>query len=201
MKTNKTQRRRSLAIALILCVCAVLALGAPRTLWATDFGGFSFDDTISLGGTELQLNGVGLRSVFILKAFLAALYVPRRSSDALDLLRQVGPKRLQMKMLVDMSPERMIKTLTSALSDNSADAEVTFKAQIDQLEAVLRTMGTAKKGDTVDLDLIDGATRVALNGQPRGSPVAGEDFFTALLRGFVGDKPLEKSLKKGLLGG
>jgi hypothetical protein len=40
-----------------------------------------------------------------------------------------------------------------------------------------------------------------VNGQPRGAVIAGEEFFTAVLRIWIGDKPVEASLKKGLLGG
>jgi hypothetical protein len=58
-----------------------------------------------------------------------------------------------------------------------------------------------RKGDTVDLDLDPGrGTLFGLNGTLRGEPVTGDDFYAALLRSFVGDKPYDKRLKAGLLG-
>jgi hypothetical protein len=34
-----------------------------------------------------------------------------------------------------------------------------------------------------------------------GTPMAGDDFFSALLRIWLGDKPVDSGLKKGVLGG
>ncbi|MDH4290227.1 MAG: chalcone isomerase family protein, partial [Aquincola sp.] len=34
-----------------------------------------------------------------------------------------------------------------------------------------------------------------------GDPVAGEDLYAALLLCFLGDRPVDKELKAGLLGG
>jgi len=39
-----------------------------------------------------------------------------------------------------------------------------------------------------------------VNGEPRGKPIAGEDFYRALLRIWLGDKPVDGDLKQGLLG-
>jgi hypothetical protein len=40
-----------------------------------------------------------------------------------------------------------------------------------------------------------------LNGESRGGPIAGEDFYRALLRIWLGEDPVSKDLKKALLGG
>jgi hypothetical protein len=42
---------------------------------------------------------------------------------------------------------------------------------------------------------------LARNGQVRGEPVAGEDFYAALLRCFIGERPADPEMKVGLLGG
>jgi len=42
---------------------------------------------------------------------------------------------------------------------------------------------------------------VLVNGQPRGNAIPGEDFFTAVLRVWIGDKPVDADLKKGMVGG
>jgi Chalcone isomerase-like len=66
----------------------------------------------------------------------------------------------------------------------------------------LKSVGEAKKGDSILLDWIpDTGTRIFVNGQPRGEPIAGAAFFTALLRVWLGEKPADGSLKKAMLGG
>ena len=65
----------------------------------------------------------------------------------------------------------------------------------------MAAIGTAKSGDTVDLDFVDGATRISLNGQAKGQPIAGEDFYAAVMRIYIGEHPADRDLKEGLLGG
>ena len=47
----------------------------------------------------------------------------------------------------------------------------------------------------------DTGTRITVNGQPKGASIPGEDFYAAVLRIWLGDKPVDADLKKGLLGG
>ena len=70
-----------------------------------------------------------------------------------------------------------------------------------QFEALVAATGTVHKGDVVNLDLEPGrGTAFRLNGTLRGEAIAGEDFYAALLRSFVGDRPYDRELRAGLLG-
>jgi len=74
-------------------------------------------------------------------------------------------------------------------------------ARIEELLAIMNALVEAKKGDAILLDFLpDSGTRVVVNGQPRGKPIAGDDFYRALLRIWLGDKPVDGDLKKGMLG-
>jgi long-chain acyl-CoA synthetase len=52
----------------------------------------------------------------------------------------------------------------------------------------------------ITLDFADESTRIAQDGAARGS-IAGEPFNRALLRIWLGDKPVQADLKKAMLGG
>ena len=41
---------------------------------------------------------------------------------------------------------------------------------------------------------------LSVNGQPRGEPFAGEAFYGAILKIFIGPDPVDEKLKAGLLG-
>jgi hypothetical protein len=58
----------------------------------------------------------------------------------------------------------------------------------------------AKKGMSIVLDWTGSVTRLSINGQPAGQSIAGEDFYRALLRIWLGDKPVQDDLKRALLG-
>ena len=75
-----------------------------------------------------------------------------------------------------------------------------LKSQIDTLNANLKAVGEAKKGDVIHFEyLSDSGTRVTVNGHARGTAIPGEDFFTAVMRVWIGDKPVDGDLKKGLI--
>jgi hypothetical protein len=102
-----------------------------------------------------------------------------------------------------MVPARHAGALNDGLRNNHTEAQVAgFKSQIDALNANLKAVGEAKKGDVIHFEFVpDSGTRVTVNGQPRGSVIPGEDFFTAVLRIWIGDKPVDGDLKKGLTRG
>lgn len=186
-------------LAALAVALAVMPAGPAR---AAELSGVFMPDTTTVGGAELTLNGIGLRTVFIVKAFVAGLYVPQRSQDAAELIAQRGPRRLQMRMLVDMSPDRMMKTFQDGMNANLAGMQVAaLRPQLEQLHDTLRAVGYARKGDSIELDLVDGATQLSVNGRPRGEPIAGDEFYAALLRVFVGERAADKDLRRGLLGG
>jgi hypothetical protein len=61
-------------------------------------------------------------------------------------------------------------------------------------------MKEAKDGSTIRMDSSGGAMQLAVDGKPAGAPIPGDDFFGALLRIWLGDKPVQDDLKKALLG-
>lgn len=190
--------RKTLSAAVLMI--ALIGAGMPVT--AAEAEGVRFDDTARVGGRDLQLNGLGVRSVLMFKAYVAALYVPDKSRSAAELLAQKGPRRLSLRLMTDLSAERFVKAFNDGLRDNLDEAQLAaMRDRIERLDATMRAIGGAKKGDRIDIDLADGATRIAFNGTPRGEPIPGEDFYAAILRIFIGDRPADRSLKGGLLGG
>lgn len=188
---------RLLAAALL----TVAALGAAAQ--PAELEGVKLDPATQVGAATLQLNGAGLRTRAFFKVYVAALYVPAKSPDAAALLAQKGPRRLVITMLRNVDAESFAGALNEGLRNNHTEAQLAgWKTQVDGLNASLKAVGEARKGDVIVIEHgADGATQVRVNGQPRGAALAGEDFFAALLRIWLGDKPADAGLKKGLLGG
>ncbi len=179
-----------------------LLLMTTAAAGAVEVAGARLDDAIVLAGRELQLNGAGLRTIFIVKSYVAGLYVARKSRDAAELISQSGPRRLAMRMLTDKSATRLGKVLNEGLRNNHSDAELTaMQERIAALNAALDEIGNARKGDLLTFDVADGRIRIEVNGVPKGQPIDGEDFYSALLRVFLGENPADPDLKKSLLGG
>jgi len=64
----------------------------------------------------------------------------------------------------------------------------------------MKSIGQAKAGDVVTMDYVGSETRIAFNGQPKGT-IAGEPLNAALMRIWLADKPVQPDLRKALLGG
>ena len=133
---------------------------------------------------------------------MAGLYVPQKSGNAATLISDKGARRVSLRMLRDVDAESFIDSFNDGLKNNLSEAQLTaLKPQIEALTATLKSIGEAKKGDAINFDYTpEGGTRISVNGQPRGDPIPGADFFSAVLRIWLGDKPADESLKKGMLG-
>lgn len=196
--TPATHFRR---IAGLLSTC--LALAAPAVAQVTVEGGHVFPAQIQLAGSTLQLNGVGYRAVAWFKGYAAALYVARKARTPAEVQAMPGPKRLQMKMLVDVPAEEFVKAFGKGVARNTPAAELPgLRERMARFDAQIASLVQVKKGDLVDLDFVPSRGLVfSVNGFVRGEPIPGDDLYSALLRIFVGDRPVDKEMKVGLLGG
>ncbi len=191
--------------AAVVAVLVVLALPgaqaatvAPITLEEQTFPG-----TARVADTELQLNGVGMRAAFIYKVYAAGLYLPHKASSGADVFAEAGPKRLQVRMLMNGPSDEFAKAFTGGIGKRTAPAQLAaMKDRIDAFDHTLRSVGDVKKGDVVNLDFApDVGLTMTLNGRSFGKPVPGADLYAALLSIFVGDRPVDKEMKIGMLGG
>jgi hypothetical protein len=186
-----------------LAAMAMALAAAGATAQAVEIEGVKLEPTAQVGGTTLQLNGAGLRTRAFFKVYVAGLYVPQKAGNAAALLAQKGARRVAITMLRNVDADSFAGALNDGLRNNHTEAQIAaFKAQIDALNANLKAVGEAKKGDAIHFEFVpDAGTRVLVNGQPRGNAIPGEDFFTAVLRVWIGDKPVDADLKKGMVGG
>ena len=170
---------------------------------AAEIAGYTFDDRIQLAGSELRLNGVGMRAVAWIKGYAAGLYLSQQARDTAQVLSAPGPKRVQLRMMLDVGADVFVKALHGGMEDNSSDVERQKLApRVEAFDRIMRSIGDVKKGDLINLDYLPGHGFVlSLNGQVRGEPIPGEDMYAAVLKIFVGDHPVDKRMKVGLLGG
>lgn len=187
----------------VLAIALAIGIGGAARAQPVELEGVKFEPTVQVGGQALQLNGAGIRTRAIFKVYVAGLYVPQKSTDADALLAQKGPRRVAIHMLRNVDADTFATSLADGLKANHSEQQLAaFKAQSDALTATLKAIGEAKKGDAIFFEFTpEAGTRIVVNGQPRGNPITGEDFFTAVLRIWLGNRPADADLKKGMLGG
>lgn len=171
---------------------------------AVELAGVKLEETARLAdtGPELVLNGAGIRTRAFFKVYVGALYLKEKKSEAAAVLADAGPKRVAIHMVRDISSESLASALNDGLTANHSEAELgLLQARIKDLLAILTADKDIKAGNVIFLDYLPGTgTRVTANGQAKGT-IPGEDFNRALLKVWLGEKPADASLKKGMLGG
>jgi hypothetical protein len=182
----------------------VLAAALPLAALAAEVAGVKLDDRTKLdaGGPELVLNGAGVRTRFVVKVYVAGLYLTEKKGVAADAIALGGPKRVGITMLRDVGAQQFNEALVDGFRANNSAADVEkLKGALDELSGIMTGLGEAKKGNAIALDFVPGTgTRVLVNGAPKGKSIAGEEFYRALLRIWLGDKPVDGDLKKAMLG-
>jgi hypothetical protein len=179
----------------------LLSLAADAVV-AAEVEGVRLADSVQLGGTELVLNGAGVRTRVFFKVYVGALYLRKKAGSTDAVLGDAGAKRVAMHLLRDLEAEQLFSALNDGLKKNHSPAELAkLEPQMKQLDGIFAAVKAVKKGDVVLLDYLPGSgTRVTVRGEDRGT-VPGEEFNRALLRIWLGESPADSALKKAMLGG
>jgi len=178
----------------LLCLLSFAALAA-------EVEGVRIDDKTRVGNADVTLNGAGLRKRLFFKVYAMGLYVTQKSANAAALIDQPGPKRVAIRMLRDVSADAFNEALNEGIRANHSEAEVkALEPRLKELGAIIAEVKEAKKGMSIDLDWTGADTQVMVNGKPAGKPIPGADLYKALLKIWLGDKPVQDDLKQALLG-
>lgn len=198
---TNTFTRRLVVKGLMAGALLAAAVSLPAQA-SVDVSGYKFEDTAKVAGKDLKLNGAGMRTKLIIKVYAAGLYLPEKKTATADILKLEGPRRVTLQMARDISSEDFGKAFMDGLNENIDKAEKQrIVAQIGKMGELFASVDGLKKGDVLHLDWIPGTgTQAELNGKKLGDPIPDINFYNAILRIWLGDKPVDRSLKPALLG-
>lgn len=180
-----------------VCVVAVSLVASGIGVHAASLAGVTLPDSVQAGGKTLALNGLGLRTKFMVKVYVAGLYLEQKSSDANAILKSDSPKRFVMHFVRDVSKKQMADAFEESFNDNSPDAMKTMKADIDRLLAALEDVN---KDDEMTFTYLPGTgTTLSLKSKDKLT-VPGQPFGRVVFAIWLGPKPPNGDLKKGILG-
>ena len=188
---------------------SALVLGCAMTgAWATvDVSGVSLDETVTVGGVPLHLNGAGFRKRGYFKIDVTALYLPTKMTSLEAIESAPGVKRVQLTIQQDVTGSQASRYFLIDFEASATPAEFAkLITEVSQVGDIYSSLPKIKKGDVVTMDWIPGKGLVAtLNGtqlQPHGAPspyINSELLSKVMLRMYVGGKtPAE--LHDNLLG-
>lgn len=169
---------------------------------ALELAGVKLSDTAQVGNTSLQLNGAGIRTKLIFKVYVGALYLPQKQTSADAIIADDHEHRVALHMLREMGSEKLFNAFNDAITANHTPAEMgALDSQLKQMAQIFSAVKEVKPGDVITLDYLPSSgTQINVNSTALGSIVGGA-FNRALLKIWLGSKPVQEDLKKGMLGG
>lgn len=169
---------------------------------ALDMAGIVLPENAKLGNTTVLLNGAGIRTKFLFKVYVGALYLTRKQNSAETIIDDDSERRILLHMLREMKSAKLYDAFREGFeANNSQDVLFATNVQMKQMEQIFESLELVKKGDVILLDYEPGVgTKISVNGTTRGT-VTGAGFNRALLRIWLGNHPVQEDLKKGMLGG
>jgi hypothetical protein len=187
-------------------VAALLAVsswgGSVAWAQAVEVANVKYEPVQDLAGQKLVLNGAGIRYKFVVKVYTAGLYLTAKAGTPAEVLAMPGPKRIHISMLRDIDGNELGKLFTKGIEANVSREE--FAKSINgvlKLSEIFASRKQLNSGDSFSVDYVPGVgSTVVLNGKPIGETIKEPEFFSSLLRIWLGDKPADDNLKEALLG-
>ncbi len=174
-----------------------LLMASAMDLHAGTLAGVTLPDTVQIGSSTLQLNGMGLRTKFMVKVYVAGLYLTQKSSNPVVILKADAPKRLVMHFVRDVSKAQLTDGFAESFHNNTPDAEAALKSDIDRFFAALESV---KDGEEITFTYLQGKGTSVVLGDKEKLTIEGAAFAEMLFSVWLGQKPPNSGLKKGILG-
>lgn len=177
-----------------------LVLGAAAMAAPIELAGVRVEDSATVAGVKVPLNGAGIRVKFV-KIYVGELNVSQKVHSLEELIAAPGPKRLKMTFLREIDASAFGKLLTRGVQDNVP------KEQLSPMVPGLIRMGeifTVNRGfvagDTTTIDWIPGTGMVVTaKGKVQGEPFKDVAFFNGMMAIWFGPSPGDWKLKDALL--
>ena len=158
--------------------------------------GVDFADHTEWNGTRLRLNGAGVfRYRIFIKGYVAALYLGE--GVAPDRVLDDVPRRLEIEYLRSIPAGAFARATVEGIARNvDAVTLARLRGSIDRLNTLYDDV---EPGDRYALTYVPGVgTELARNGRRRGV-IEGAEFSSALFAIWLGDQPLDESLRRRLV--
>lgn len=188
--------KRWLALFALLAVI----LGSVASASAAECAGVKYPETASVAGEKLVLNGMGLReaTVFNVDVLVAALYVPKKSTDPKVLLDLKTPKRIILTFVRDVGRSDVVDAYRSNLKRAPGKIRDVIRPDYEKIMSQLSDM---KKGQTQVFTYIPNkGLEIKVKGKVLHliTEPATIDYYLGL---YMGPNPPIKSVRDGLVTG
>ncbi len=178
---------------------AILALFFALPAAAGTLAGVTLPDKVDVDGKSLVLNGMGLRKKFVIKVYVAGLYLPQKEKAPAKVLGADVPRRMVLHFIYNVDKEQMCTAWDDGLKANTPGASAEVKKNFATLCGWMDGVG---EGQKLVMTYVPGTgTAVEVAGKVKGT-LPGKPTADAILSTWIGKNPDPgEDFKKAVLGG
>ena len=178
----------------------LLALCLANPARAATVSGVTLPDVYPVGGQNLRLNGIGLRTltIFEIRIYVAGLYTAVPSHDARTILSASTPKVLLLQYLHEGSKSQVEEEYRKGERENCGHGECPQSDNAD-FERLIAAAPAVKVGDTTTYIATSRGLRVLANNR-QIFEIDNPGLANRIMGGFIGAHPPSTDLRAALLG-
>ena len=183
----------------IFLVLTLLIIFPVSLALAIEIGGVQLPDSLTVNNVKLQLNGAGLRKKVVIKVYAGGLYLLQKETDPGKIIAADEPMVIRMHFIHSkVSKESLVNAWNEGFANATNGNIAAIEKEIEKFNGYFQD--DAKKGDIYDVIYLPGqGVSVEINGKRQG-PIPSLEFKKAVFSIWLGEKPADAKLKKGMLG-
>lgn len=186
--------KKNLMLLFVIAFSSLTALQAQKTV-----SGVKLDNKISVNGTSFTLNGSGVREKMWIDLYVAALYLPTKSSDGDAIVNGTGAAVIKLDIVSGMiTSEKLIAAINDGFETATNKNTAPIKSKIDSFKNILKEK--ISKGDTFIFANTPGEGVVVYKNGVKKGTIEGQDFKKALFGIWLSNNSVDAKLRSGMLG-
>lgn len=155
--------------------------------------------TQEINGATLQLNGAGLREKLWIDLYVGALYVSTKTSDAKAVINADEAMNMHLEIVSALiTREKFLSAVNEGFENATGGNTAKFAEEIPAFIAAFKD--EIVKGDKIDISYTTQRGIIVWKNGKMLTTIKGLEFKKALFAIWLGDKPADKNLMKGMLG-
>jgi hypothetical protein len=155
---------------------------------------------IEYQGNTITKNGQGTRIIFFMKVYEGSLYLETKNSNAEEIVNLDAPMAIRIDVISSIvTADAMKRALSEGLEKSTSNNTDPIRNEMEQLSSVFNT--DVSTGDFYEFIYLPKTGINVLKNSELEELIKGMDFKKAFFGIFLSDNPIQKNLKKAMLGG
>jgi hypothetical protein len=163
--------------------------------------GIKFPEKIGKDEKLLYLNGAGVRTKTFIKVYVAGLYLHSKSTNPQEIINADEPMAVRLQITSSLvTQDRMADAIIEGFEKSTGGKTKSIRKEIDMIVNIFKS-DVIKIGDIFDIWYIPGkGVMASKNNKKYDFMIAGFEFKKVLFGIWLGNNPVEISLKNKMLG-